>query len=111
MTPLASILGSGLLIIVPILERALGIYAVFGAIGICAFAWFVGTVIRHNVTVVGQQKKDGTLNAMTGRLGRLGDAVIVIAYVISVALYLRIMAHNTWWASSFLLVRRSWSRS
>lgn len=92
MTPLASILGSGLLIIVPILERALGAFAVFGAIGICAFAWLVGTVIRHNVTVVGQQKKDGTLNAMTGRLGRLGDAVIVIAYVISVALYLRIMA-------------------
>lgn len=91
-TPLASILGSGLLIIVPILERALGAFAVFGAIGICAFAWLVGTVIRHNVTVVGQQKKDGTLNAMTGRLGRLGDAVIVIAYVISVALYLRIMA-------------------
>ena len=91
-TPLASILGSGLLIIVPILERALGIYAVFGAIGICAFAWLVGTVIRHNVNVVGQQKKDGILNAMTGWLGRLGDVVIVIAYVISVALYLRIMA-------------------
>ncbi len=91
-TPLASILGSGLLIIVPILERALGPFAVFGAIGICAFAWLVGTVIRHNVTVVEQQKADSTLNVMTGRLGRLGDAVIVVAYVISVALYLRIMA-------------------
>ncbi|ALE91586.1 hypothetical protein AOC05_03250 [Arthrobacter alpinus] len=91
-TPLASILGSGLLIIAPILERSLGVFAVFGAIGICAFAWLVGTVIRHNVTVIGQQKTDGTLDSLTGRLGRLGDAVIVVAYVISVALYLRIMA-------------------
>ncbi|MBG0738022.1 hypothetical protein IV500_01035 [Paeniglutamicibacter antarcticus] len=91
-TPLASILGSGLLIIVPILERALGVLALFGAIGICAFAWLVGTVIRHNVTVVGQQKTDGTLNTTTRRLGRLGDALIIVAYVISVALYLRIMA-------------------
>ncbi|GAB3125994.1 hypothetical protein [Glaciibacter psychrotolerans] len=91
-TPLASILGSGLLIIAPILERALGVFAVLGAIGICAFAWLVGTVIRHNVTVVGQQKADGTLNQTTARIGRLGDGVIVCAYVISVALYLRIMA-------------------
>lgn len=91
-TPLASILGSGLLIIVPVLERALGVFAVFGAIGVCAFAWLVGTVIRHNVTVVERQKEDGTLNVVTARLGRVGDAVIVIAYVISVALYLRIMA-------------------
>jgi hypothetical protein len=91
-TPLASILGSGLLIIVPILERALGSFAIFGAVGICAFAWLVGTVIRHNVTVVEQQKADSTLNATTARLGRVGDAVIVVAYIISVALYLRIMA-------------------
>lgn len=91
-TPLASILGSGLLIIVPILERALGVFAVFGAIGICAFAWLVGSVIRHNVIVVEKQKVDGTLNVVTARLARVGDAVIVAAYVISVALYLRIMA-------------------
>ena len=37
-TPLASILGSGLLIIVPVLERTLGVAAVFGAVGICAVA-------------------------------------------------------------------------
>ncbi len=91
-TPLASILGSGLLIIAPILERALGVFAVFGAIGVCAFAWLVGTIIRHNVTVVERHKAGGTLNATTAKLVRVGDGVIVIAYVISVALYLRIMA-------------------
>ena len=38
-TPLASILGSGLLIIVPVLERTLGALAVFGAVAVCAVAW------------------------------------------------------------------------
>ncbi len=91
-TPLASILGSGLLIIVPVLERAFGLFAVFGAVAICAIAWLIGTVIRHNVIVVEQREADGSLDRRTWQLGRVADAVIVIAYVISVALYLRIMA-------------------
>ncbi|MBX3099610.1 MAG: hypothetical protein KF761_08520 [Salinibacterium sp.] len=91
-TPLASILGSGLLIIVPVLERTLGSLSVFGAIAICAVAWLVGTVIRHNVVVVEHHEAAGTLDGATARLGRFADAVIVLAYVISVALYLRIMA-------------------
>lgn len=92
MTPLASILGSGLLIIVPVLERTLGAAAVFGAIGICAVAWLVGTVVRHNVRVVEPLEHAGTLDNVTARMGRIADVAIVIAYVISVALYLRIMA-------------------
>jgi hypothetical protein len=91
-TPLASILGSGLLIIVPVLETTLGAWSVVGVTAICVVAWLIGTVIRHNVIVVEQLERAGTLDAWTGRLGRLADGVIVIAYVISVALYLRIMA-------------------
>ncbi len=91
-TPLASILGSGLLIIAPVLERALGVLSVFGAIAICGVAWLIGTVIRHNVIVVEQREAAGTLDHTTARIGRVADAVIVVAYVISVALYLRIMA-------------------
>ncbi len=91
-TPLASILGSGLLIIVPVLESTLGALSVFGVVAICAVAWLLGTVIRHNVLVVEQRAADGTLDPATARLGKLADGVIVVAYVISVALYLRIMA-------------------
>jgi hypothetical protein len=91
-TPLASILGSGLLIIVPVLEITIGALSVFGVIGICAVAWMIGTVIRHNVAVVERLEAAGTLGTGTARLGTAADGVIVIAYVISVALYLRIMA-------------------
>ena len=40
-TPLASILGSGLLIIVPVLEATLGRWSVFGAVAICGVAWLI----------------------------------------------------------------------
>lgn len=91
-TPLASIFGSGFLIIVPVLERTVGALSVFGAAGVCAVAWLVGTAIRHCVRVVEPLAESGELDSTTGRLERLADAVIVVAYVISVALYLRIMA-------------------
>jgi len=91
-TPLASILGSGLLIIVPVLERTLGSLSVLGVVGVCAVAWLVGTTVRHCVRVVEPLAADGKLDAVSRRVDRSADAVIVVAYVISVALYLRIMA-------------------
>ncbi len=91
-TPLASIFGSGFLIIVPVLESTLGALSVLGAAGVCALAWVVGTAIRHCVRVVEPLADTDMLDATTARLDRAADAVIVVAYVISVALYLRIMA-------------------
>jgi hypothetical protein len=91
-TPLASILGSGLLIIVPVLERTLGGLAVFGAIAVCVVAWFAGSAVRHCVRVVEPQIASDNLDDTTRRLDRLADAVIVIAYVISVTLYVRILS-------------------
>ncbi|CAN5484539.1 hypothetical protein BH11ACT8_BH11ACT8_29840 [soil metagenome] len=91
-TPLASILGSGLLIIVPVLEGVLGRWSVVGALGVVALAWLVGMAVRHGVRVVEPKAADGSLDATSRRLEEVADAVIVVAYVISVALYLRIMA-------------------
>lgn len=91
-TPMASIFGSGFLIIVPVLERTLGRWAVLGAAAVCALAWVIGTAVRHCVRVVEPLTATGELDRGTARLERWADAVIVVAYVISVALYLRIMA-------------------
>lgn len=91
-TPLASIFGSGFLIIVPVLERTLGALAVLGVIAVCSFAWFVGTAIRHNVATVEPLILDGRLDRFNQLTEWASDLVIVIAYVISVALYLRIMS-------------------
>jgi len=91
-TPLASIFGSGFLIIVPVLERTLGGLAVVGAVAISAVAWMVGTAIRHNIRVVEPLVQANDLGRSSERLEAVSDMVIAIAYVISVALYLRIMA-------------------
>lgn len=91
-TPLASIFGSGFLIIVPVLERTLGPYSLVGVVVVCGVAWVVGTAVRHCVRVVEPQLARGEADRGTELLDRLGDMVIVVAYVISVALYLRIMA-------------------
>lgn len=91
-TPLASIFGSGFLIIVPVLERTLGALSIVGIAGVCALAWLVGTAIRHNVGTVEALKEAGELDSSTGRVEQAADLVIVVAYVISVALYLRIMS-------------------
>lgn len=48
-TPLASIFGSGFLVIVPILAGAVGRYSVFVVAAVCALAYAVGSVIRYNI--------------------------------------------------------------
>jgi hypothetical protein len=91
-TPLASIFGSGFLIIIPILERELGALAAVGMAGVCLVAWMVGIAIRHNVAVAEPLADADRLDPTTSRIDRASDLVIVVAYVISVALYLRILA-------------------
>ncbi|MFW2390480.1 MAG: hypothetical protein ACN4G0_19245, partial [Polyangiales bacterium] len=48
-TPLASIFGSGFLIIVPILAGAVGRHSAIAMAGVCALAIAVGSVIRFNI--------------------------------------------------------------
>ncbi len=91
-TPLSSIFGSGFLIIVPVLERALGTLSVVGITGVCVLAWLIGTVTRHNVRAVERLDDEQPRDRVTSRIDDASDVVIVVAYIISIALYLRIMA-------------------
>jgi hypothetical protein len=90
-TPLASIFGSGFLIIVPILAGAVGVYSVVAMAGVCALAYAVGSVIRYNIKhvepVLANKPSEVTLS-----LERASDFALVIAYIISVCLYLHILA-------------------
>ena len=91
-TPLASIFGSGFLIIVPVLESVLGALAVVGVISVCGLAWLIGMAIRHNVATIEPLEAAGRMTEANRRIEKAADLVIVVAYVISVARYLRIMA-------------------
>ncbi|MBW1907592.1 MAG: hypothetical protein JRJ24_20305, partial [Deltaproteobacteria bacterium] len=90
-TPLASIFGSGFLIIVPILAGAVGHLSVIAMAGVCALAIAVGSVIRFNIRrtepVLADNPPESTLS-----LERASDLALILAYVISVSLYLHILA-------------------
>jgi hypothetical protein len=91
-TPLASIFGSGFLVIVPILCGAVGKYSVFAMAVVCTVAYGVGAVIRHNIAHAEPVLANGTASEGTVLLERASDLALVAAYVISVCLYISIMA-------------------
>lgn len=95
-TPLASIFGSGFLVIVPILAGAAGKFSLPAMAGISALAYSVGWVVRSNIRLVEPALESGSARRSTRYLDSLSDLALVPAYIISVCLYLRIL-------SSFLL--------
>lgn len=90
-TPLASIFGSGFLVIVPILAGVVGEYSVFAMGLICALAFAVGTVIRFNIKYA-EPVLAGSPGEATLSLERGSDLALVLAYVISVCLYIQILS-------------------
>lgn len=90
-TPLASIFGSGFLVIVPILAGAVGEYSVLAMGAICVLAFAVGTVIRFNIKHA-EPILAGTPGEATLSFERGSDLALVLAYVISVCLYIQILA-------------------
>ncbi len=90
-TPLASIFGSGFLVIVPILAGATGSWSVIAMAGICALAYAVGNVIRFNIRHA-EPVLAGTPSEATLSFERASDLALILAYVISVCLYLHILS-------------------
>jgi len=91
-TPLASIFGSGFLVIVPILNGAVGPYSLVAMAGVCALAYAMGSVIRFNIRHAEPVLEGGTASARVVRYERTANLALVIAYAISVCLYIHILA-------------------
>jgi len=91
-TPLASIFGSGFLIIVPVLNGAVGPYSVLAMAAVCALAYCVGHAIRFNIKNAEPLLEKGGASERTQLLERSSDLALVGAYVISVCLYINILA-------------------
>src|SRR6478609_7976310 len=91
-TPLASIFGSGFLVIVPILNGAVGPYSVVAMAVVCALAYAMGSVIRFNIRYTEPLLESGEASARVVRYERLANLALVMAYAISVCLYIHILA-------------------
>jgi hypothetical protein len=91
-TPLASIFGSGFLVIVPILYGAVGPYSVVAMACVCGLAYAVGSVIRYNIRYAEPLLEAGKASDRAVFFEHTADIALVMAYAISVCLYIRILA-------------------
>jgi len=90
-TPLASIFGSGFLVIVPVLAGAVGVYSPLAMMMVCGLAYGVGSVIRYNIQHA-EPVLSGHPSDITLSFERASDLALIIAYIISVCLYLHILS-------------------
>lgn len=91
-TPLASIIGSGFLVVAPLLAAVAGSFAVVAMLIIVLLAFAIGHVIRFNIR--NSEKLEVTPNGSRKLLlaARISNVSLSVAYVISVAFYIRLLA-------------------
>jgi len=86
-TPLASIIGSGFLVLGPILDVSFGYVAPLVMLGLCVIAYLFGWTIRFNIKHIDSNQPRSRL---IERLEDLSSLVLAFAYIISVAYYLNL---------------------
>jgi len=91
-TPLASIIGSGFLVIGPILLDGFGSYAALAMAGLCLAAVAFGHAIRYNIALIDAGSPD---SRFVRRLELASDWALAFAYIISVAYYLNLFGAFT----------------
>lgn len=96
LTPLSSIIGSGFLIIAPLLASVIGIYSPLAVTGIVVLAYAIGGVIRFNIIQAEPLIHDREAYHDIYKIDLFANIVLSFAYVTAVAFYLSLL-------SSFLL--------
>jgi hypothetical protein len=91
-TPLASIFGSGFLVIVPVLNGIVGPYSLVAMAVVCALAYAMGSVIRFNIIHAEPLLATNKVSVRLARQEQTANLALVLAYAISVSLYLHILA-------------------
>ena len=96
LTPLSSIIGSGFLIIAPLLTSVVGLYSPLAITGIVLLAYAIGGVIRFNIIHAEPLIHDREANPLIYKIDLLANTTLSFAYVTAIAFYLSLL-------SSFLL--------
>ncbi|MDO6458834.1 hypothetical protein Q4560_05275 [Celeribacter halophilus] len=86
-TPLASIIGSGFLVLGPILAESYGAWTPLAMALLCALSYAIGMAVRFNITAIDRHGHD----LRSARLETVASWLLSLAYVISVAYYLNLL--------------------
>lgn len=92
LTPLSSIIGSGFLVMAPLLASVVGILSPLAVLGIVLLAYGIGTVVRFNILHVEPRIKCGELCRTTQQVEYLGNIALCLAYMVAVAFYLSLLS-------------------
>ncbi|MEZ5729336.1 MAG: hypothetical protein R3E48_15885 [Burkholderiaceae bacterium] len=87
-TPLASIIGSGFLVIGPTLDFSFGRYAPLAMAALCLVAYLFGAAVRFNIAEIDSAQH--LRSRLEQRLDRLAAWALGFAYIVSVAYYLNL---------------------
>lgn len=86
-TPLASIIGSGFLVLGPILDASYGLFAPLVMAALCLVAFLFGAAIRFNIAAIDAEPE----RSATERVLEVAASwTLTFAYIISVAYYLNL---------------------
>ncbi|TNE67562.1 MAG: hypothetical protein EP335_01270 [Alphaproteobacteria bacterium] len=89
-TPLASVIGSGFLVVGPLLAQLAGAYALPIMVLLCLAGYLFGSAIRSNIRLFEPLLENGQLDPTTRWLERGSNIALAVAYVISVTYYLNL---------------------
>lgn len=90
-TPLASIIGSGFLIVAPLLHSIMGKWALLGMVVLSIFAYSLGGVIRFNIRYA-EDYIASNEESKIAKLEVIGQWFLGGAYAISVAFYISLFS-------------------
>ncbi|MGB5254262.1 MAG: hypothetical protein WBN68_16240 [Sedimenticolaceae bacterium] len=96
LTPLSSIIGSGFLILAPLLASVVGAYSPLAVTGIVVLAYAIGSVIRFNIIHAEPLLHARETYPIIYKIDLFANTALSFAYVTAVAFYLSLL-------SSFLL--------
>ncbi len=91
-TPLASIIGSGFLVLAPLLAATVGEWAPLAMLGIVGLAFAIGATMRFNIAHAEARLDAGDAPRILVDLERVSRLLLGLAYMISIAFYLRLLA-------------------
>lgn len=87
MTPLASIIGSGFLVVGPLLAQTIGREAIWGMLGLTVAAYGIGEVIRFNIAELEPKEEGHKAGKLPMVLEKSSDWALTFAYMVSVGYY------------------------
>ncbi len=90
-TPLASIIGSGFLVLAPILKHSFGPWGIAVMLALCVGAYWIGGAIRFNIARYSYYGRQGlAVPRLVSRLEVVASYLLVAAYGISITYYLNL---------------------